>query len=79
LIAWTIPVPDGVGALRTGVVIMRPSGVSPGMDGDGRIQGGVEAEGRAPKGMFQTSSLVSCQLWSTRRFEPHYRLSLNGM
>jgi len=68
--ARTICDPEGVGALFVGVVMIRPSGVLPCTDGDGCIQGGVKAEGRAPKGMFQMSRLVSRQL-SMRRKARH--------
>lgn len=77
--ARTISAPEGVGALFVGVAMIRPSGVSPDTDGDGRIQGGVKAEGWAPKGMFQMSRLVSCQLRIMEKTLAHYRLSLKGM
>lgn len=60
LYVLTISVSEGVGAVFAGVVMMRPSGVSPGTNGDGCIHGGVVIEGRAPKGIFHMSRLASC-------------------
>ena len=79
MLARVVSVPGGAEALHSGVVMMRPSGVSPGMDGDGDIQGGVEAEDRAPKGMFQMSRPRILSAMVNKTFRAHYRLSLNGM